>query len=1063
MTDVKSTDGPADGETCPAIAALARYAEGGPWAEGEGAPIAEHLPRCAACRARVAEIREAEDFLRRLRPGSTAARLTPTDAREAGAGPTSPIAEIAERPGSVVGHYTLLEQIGEGGFGVVFSAQQNEPVSRRVALKILKPGMDSRQVLARFEAERHTLALMDHPNIARVLDAGVTGTGRPYFVMELVEGVPITRYCDDAKLTIRERLELFRAVCAAVQHAHQKGVIHRDIKPSNVMVAVQDGLPVPKVIDFGIAKATDQHLAEQAAFTRLGQFIGTPEYTSPEQAAGPSDDIDTRSDVYSLGVLLYELLTGATPLDPERLRSAGLAEMQRVIREGETPRPSTRLSTIGGLDAVAASRRIDPRRLALQLRGELDWILLKTLEKDRARRYDTVAALGEDLRRYLENEPVQAGPPTLIYRVRKFVRRNRVPMFAGAGLATMLLVGLAGTSIGLMQATNAERRRSAEATWANRVASLQATPFLSPRMREAYLTEWESRLGNLRETLPSDHPDMVRQQGLIAVWGWDAYVGDEVKATITRNIELEIANAKVTYLDFGLESDIEAPTSIFTPLPAPLLSREASDQAQRWGVRLVQACLQARKHLDESDPLWIALLNDLIQWQLISDASVSDLASSYEMLARACDAAHGESSTSSLGALCAWAAELAEAGGYSQGLSVLEEYVRRRRGAPIAPTREHYVQQRRLIVAFADHNESDLFGEFVRAHFEDVKTLSSWGDPRFTGAALDWGSWLYARNRYAEAEAVYSDLTGAIVRTPTSALYAAGPLYRLGLSRMQLGRLTEAEASLREALVCIEQSGRREYEYQVEGALGGCLRDQGRYDEAEPLLLAAYEGSLPNRPRDPDELRGYTEQLADFYARWNRPADAEAWRRSAAEQAFVPRVPENLGFENAGETGIPGWYFRQGAASLSSEKPAEGLLCAELRPPPAVGASEARPYNAIMLPFSAIPFRGKRIRITALLRVEAESIDGRAQLVVNVLPKEIDGWHYHNASFGWGAHSLEWNRYGLTFPVHNDACLISFGVLAIKDATVWIDDVRIEVVEPDGSTTQGGVVTDVPG
>ena len=322
---------------------------------------------------------------------------------------------IGERPGTIIGPYKLLEQIGEGGFGLVFMAEQQQPVRRKVALKVLKPGMDTRQVIARFEAERQALALMDHPNIARVLDAGETGSGRPHFVMELVKGVPITDYCDQNRLTTRERLALFTHVCHAVQHAHHKGIIHRDLKPSNVMVTLHDGVPVVKVIDFGIAKALGQQLTDKTLFTGFAQMVGTPLYMSPEQAQLSGLDIDTRSDIYSLGVLLYELLAGVTPFDRERLRTAGYDEMRRIIREEDPPSPSTRLSTLGQTAVtVSAERQSDPKRLCRLLRGELDWIVMKALEKDRNRRYETANELARDVDRYLHDEPVRACPPTSI-------------------------------------------------------------------------------------------------------------------------------------------------------------------------------------------------------------------------------------------------------------------------------------------------------------------------------------------------------------------------------------------------------------------------------------------------------------------------------------------------------------------------------------------------------------------------------------------------------------------------------------------------------------------------
>src|SRR5579864_1400460 len=356
-------------------------------------------------------------------------------------------ASTGERPGSFIGVYKLLQQIGEGGMGAVFMAEQTEPVQRKVALKIIKPGMDSRQVLARFAAERQALALMDHPNIAKVLDAGATDSGRPYFVMELVKGIPITQFCDERRLTPRERLELAIPVCQAVQHAHQKGVIHRDLKPSNVLVGLYDGVPVPKVIDFGVAKATGPRLTDQTLYTEFGAVVGTLEYMSPEQAELNQLDIDTRSDIYSLGVLLYELLTGTTPLGRKRLKEAALLEVLRLIREEESQRPSLRLSTTEELPSIAACRNIEPRKLSGLIRGELDWIVMKALEKDRDRRYETANGLAADLRRYLNDEPVQAGRPSALYRFRKLARRNKRAMATAAVIALMVLAAVGNLGI----------------------------------------------------------------------------------------------------------------------------------------------------------------------------------------------------------------------------------------------------------------------------------------------------------------------------------------------------------------------------------------------------------------------------------------------------------------------------------------------------------------------------------------------------------------------------------------------------------------------------------------
>jgi serine/threonine protein kinase/tetratricopeptide (TPR) repeat protein len=364
----------------------------------------------------------------------------------------------AHPPGTLIGPYKLLEQIGEGGMGLVYVAEQQHPIKRRVALKIIKPGMDSRQVVARFEAERQALAMMEHANIAKVHDGGTTPEGRPYFVMELVKGTPITDYCDAHRLTTRQRLELFLGVCHAVQHAHQKGIIHRDLKPSNVLVSHHDVTPVVKVIDFGIAKATGGQLTDKTIYTQFAQLVGTPLYMSPEQAGLSDLDIDTRSDVYSLGVILYELLTSTTPFESATLMKAGYDEMRRIIREEEPPRPSARLSTMqqANLSTIAQQRGLEPHYLSRHLRGELDWVVMKALEKDRNRRYESASAFADDVQRYLHDAPVQACPPSAAYRFRKFARRNKAMLVAVAIVGVAILVG---TAVSVWQAVEANLAR----------------------------------------------------------------------------------------------------------------------------------------------------------------------------------------------------------------------------------------------------------------------------------------------------------------------------------------------------------------------------------------------------------------------------------------------------------------------------------------------------------------------------------------------------------------------------------------------------------------------------
>jgi serine/threonine protein kinase/WD40 repeat protein len=412
-----------------------------------GATPGDYCPRCLLVLGLDPEVK---------RPGTT----PPSDLLSGTA--TQDLDAYRSPSSGQIGPYRLLRKLGAGGMGEVYEAEQREPVRRKVALKLIKWGMDTRSVVARFEAERQALAMMDHPCIAKVFDAGATDQGRPYFAMELVKGVPITDYCDRHKLPTQQRLELFMQVCEGVQHAHQKGIIHRDIKPSNVLVTIQDDKPVPKIIDFGVAKATEQRLTEKTVFTELGQLVGTPEYMSPEQAEMTGLDIDTRTDVYSLGVLLYELLSGALPFEPRELRQAGYDEIRRRIREDEPAKPSTRVSSLGEAASTAASNRgTEAGALIKRLRGDLDWISMKALEKDRTRRYGSPADLAADVARHLHSEPVLAGPPSTAYKMKKFVRRHRFGVATASVIALALVLGVLGTTYGMVNARREARRAEA--------------------------------------------------------------------------------------------------------------------------------------------------------------------------------------------------------------------------------------------------------------------------------------------------------------------------------------------------------------------------------------------------------------------------------------------------------------------------------------------------------------------------------------------------------------------------------------------------------------------------
>src|SRR5262245_31734642 len=457
--------------------------------------------------------------------------------------------------GTQVGPYKLLQQIGEGGMGVVYMAQQERPVQRTVALKIIKPGMDSNQVVARFEAERQALAIMDHPNIAKVLDAGTTDSGHPYFVMELVKGISIIQYADEHRLTPHQRLDLFIPVCQAVQHAHQKGIIHRDIKPSNVLVADYDDHPVPKVIDFGVAKAIGQHLTERTMFTQLGQVVGTIEYMSPEQAKLNQLDIDTRTDIYSLGVLLYEFLTGETPFDRQRLRSAAFDEMLRIIREEEPPKPSTRLSSSESLPSIAANRHLEPNKLATVVSGDLDWIVMKCLEKDRNRRYATASDFAADLEHYLRDEAVQACPPSAAYRFRKLVRRNKVVFVAASAITATLLLGLTVSTWLFLEEKSAHHRAVSEAAKATSVNDLLQEMLASANPDQSKGTDYMVRqlLDEFSERLSKQLKNQPEVEASIRATIGNAYrrlsLTDKAQPHLTAALELRKNNLGADHVD----------------------------------------------------------------------------------------------------------------------------------------------------------------------------------------------------------------------------------------------------------------------------------------------------------------------------------------------------------------------------------------------------------------------------------------------------------------------------------------------------------------------------------
>jgi serine/threonine protein kinase len=841
----------------------------------------------AELRARVDQLLHAHQAMGSIHHGAAADRVAATDLPP------------GEGPGTVIGPYKLLQQIGEGGMGTVYMAEQVQPVQRKVALKLIKAGMDSRQVIARFEAERQALALMDHPNIAKVLDAGTTENGRPYFVMELVKGVPITEYCDRHHLTPRERLELFDPVCQAVQHAHQKGIIHRDLKPSNVMVCIYDGKPVPKVIDFGVAKATGPKLTERTVYTAFGAIVGTIEYMSPEQAVLDQLDVDTRSDIYSLGVLLYELLTGTTPLERQRLKQLTVLESLRLVREEEAPRPSTRLSTTQDLPAIAANRGTEPKRLSGLLCGDLDWIVMKALEKDRARRYETASALAADVQRYLHDQPVLAGPPGARYRLRKFVRRNRGPVLAASLVLLALVGGVIGTSLGLLranearraQAKQAETERQAKETAQRRLGQIEKANEILGSIFKDLDPETAEREDKPLQVLLGERLDQATEQLEGEV------IGDPL-AVARMQLTLGGSQLGLGHAEKAIRLLSKARTTLTTQLgpdhPETLESMSKLAEGY-WAAHklelalpLLEETLQRRKvKLGPDRPETLTSMNDLALYY--KDAGRLDLALPlYEETLRRRKVTLGPDHHDTLQSMNNLAMGYWAAHKLDLALPLLEETLKLLK-AQLGPDHRHtlvcmsnlgtgYWAAGKLDLALPLWEESlrRRRARFGPDHPDTLQGMNNLGAGYQAAGKLE-----LALPLLEEALKLHEAKHGA---GSPAAVYT---MNNLGRGYIRTGQTAKAEPLLRECLAIGEKRLPDSWTtFDTKSMLGAALLGQKNYADAEPLLLAGYQGLKQREAKIP--MRGEIhlvlalERLVQLYQATAQNDKAKEWQEKLA-------------------------------------------------------------------------------------------------------------------------------------------------------------------------------------
>ena len=869
--------------------------------------------------------------------------------------------DLADAPdeavGQTLGRYKLLERLGEGGCGVVYVAEQTEPVRRRVALKVIKLGMDTKQVVARFEAERQALAMMDHPNIAKVLDAGTTDVGRPFFVMELVRGIKITDYCDQANLSTKERLDLFIKVCQAIQHAHQKGIIHRDIKPSNILVTLHDGVPVPKVIDFGIAKATEGRLTDNTVYTQLHQFIGTPAYMSPEQAEMSGLDIDTRSDIYSLGVLLYELLAGSTPFDPKELMASGIDAMRKTIREKEPQRPSTRLATLGvdQLTTTAKRRSADTSKLLHQLKGDLDWIVMKCLEKDRTRRYDTANGLAADLKRHLNNELVAARPPSTTYRFQKLLRRNKVMSAAVVLVLTAILVG---SIVSIRQMLRARRElRRALAAEANALASERKALSEKANAQAALQFIQDDVLSQASPGYQPDRELTVRALLDRIAGRLDRATGrpPQVEASIRQTLgsvytELGDYAKAIEHHEAALRIQRE---HLGQSHPDTLRSLYGLAMAHWWKGSMTLAEPLTREGLDESrrglgerHPLTLQFMQvraatlmfvGEMPWTQIESLLLNALALHREVLGPDDPGALRLTYFFAIGSYNNWQDAKAEPlleDALERSVRVLGEKHPQTAGLmtalAVAYSNLHKLDKAEALARRCVELRRSILGEehplaiasvLILARVYALQQQVGKADPltdralKLTHALsiesspfLIWHmsalGWHYLElGRVAQAEVLCDTALQAQTRKPEANPLATPRVFtHLGAVRLMQQRYPVAEALLRDGLRLAEKywpdAG---YRFYVMSLLGGSLAGQAKFAEAEPLLLEGYQGldlrkaGMPPYLNAPRRIAESLERLVQLYDAWGKPVQAAEWKQKLATFQQATKAVEKKG------------------------------------------------------------------------------------------------------------------------------------------------------------------------